>query len=174
MLNRAHEVIDPFRLATSGQILSGEFKLSGMHRLAPLLEDDQGTVHYEIEFGIDDMGIRNVHGHIQAKLKLLCQRCLQPMEFEVNTEVALGVVQSSLEAEQLPGHYEPLLVEGRGISLVEMIEDELLLAVPIVPMHALEQCEAATHHETGDGASGDAEIKENPFAILADLKVKTK
>jgi uncharacterized protein len=140
----------------------------------PLLENDQGTVQYEIEFGIDDMGIRNVHGHVHAKLMLLCQRCLQPVEFEVDTDMALGIVQSSLEAEQLPGHYEPLLVEARGISLVEMIEDELLLAVPSAPMHALEQCKAATHYETGDEAGADAESKENPFAVLADLKVKTK
>jgi uncharacterized protein len=170
MSQQLPEQIDPFRLARQRRVLSGQIDIVRMKRLVPLLYSSEGAARVELEFGIDtDMHVQYLRGNLSVDLQMSCQRCLQPMSQHVETAIALGLATTRRQADEMPTHYEPLLVENETIFLVDVIEDELLLALPIVTMHPPNACtaQAATSNDAPESR------KENPFAKLAQLKNRT-
>lgn len=165
--------IDPLRMAEAGRLLEGGYDLAEMDRMHDVLLDNSGRVAVSLEFGIDAEGIRYMKGRLQTEVVLECQRCLQAMKASIDSNFALGLVRSVESAENLPSHYEPLMVESDALYLRDIIEDELLLALPLVAMHE-EQCidvnrqadDAAQHNDDDSSKSK----KDNPFAALAALK----
>lgn len=165
MLNHLPDHVDPIRLALSEQTLKGQLLLSALLRLSPSLANTQGTVTAELAFAMERLpparDIALIRGHIQTSLALICQRCLEPMQQEIDVRVTLGVIKSSADADFLPPGCEPLLMEDGNIYPVAAVEDELILALPLVPMHA----DCHPQHQ-----NAQAEVKKNPFAVLATLK----
>jgi uncharacterized protein len=160
-------------MAETRRLLEGKIALSEMARLGESLQETQGEAQVSLEFGIDNEGIRFIQGHIQAEVTLQCQRCLETMRYPIDSEFLLGLVRSDREAENLPSHYEPLQVDDEPLFLRDIIEDELLLALPVVAMHPPQACSVElsstpspdeAQQDTGESA------RENPFAALADLK----
>jgi uncharacterized protein len=166
--------IDPLRMAETGRLLKGEYSLAELDRMQDLLLDRSGEVTVSLEFGIDAEGIRYMKGRLQAVVALECQRCLQAMQAPIDANFALGLVRKDDAAEKLPSHYEPLLVESDALFLRDIIEDELLLALPLVAKHDESQCidvnqQAADAMQHNNDDSGES-TKGNPFAVLAALK----
>ena len=97
---------------------------------------------------------------------LRCQRCLGTLQFEVKADVSIGFVEGLDEAEQLPEDLDPQMVKEGRVALRDLIEDELLLALPQVAMHPIGECMVPT------GEPGDKPVakKQSPFAVLAQLK----
>jgi uncharacterized protein len=154
-------------------LLEGGYALSELDRLHDLLLEDSGRVAVSIEFGIDAEGIRYMKGRLQTALTLECQRCLQAMTAPIDTTFVLGLVRSNEAAEQLPSHYEPLLVESDSLFLRDVIEDELLLALPLVAMHeppCIDVNQNSDEPGTRDEMNTGESEKANPFAALAALK----
>ncbi|MBI2779443.1 MAG: DUF177 domain-containing protein [Gammaproteobacteria bacterium] len=164
------EYIDPLRLADARAVLQGQVVVSNMARLAPSLCSTQGVVDFELAFDVDMEGIRCVHGSLSTQLDVICQRCLQPMKLPLEAKVALGVVASMQEAEGLASTYEPLVVGAEPVSLKEIIEDELLLALPVAPMHPEQQCPAWQERVVEEQEELAQEGRKNPFAVLAQMK----
>ena len=106
---------------------------------------------------------------------LECQRCLEAMVWPVNSDVSLTFVESIDEAERLPEGLDPQWVEKGRVKFRDLIEDELLLTLPLVAMHPAEICGSQANAVIEDG-SEDAygPGRENPFAALAELKRKDK
>ena len=168
--------IDPFRLAEARRVLEGQVALRHMKRLASALSNSEGEIEISLEFGIDNMGVPFVTGPIQVNLSLICQRCLEEMNLPVETELALGFVRSSVEAEAMIGPYEPYIVESVPMDLMDLIEDEILLSLPQIPMHPFEECPARELYEQvaqQDEQENEAS-HENPFHVLAGLKTPKK
>ena len=95
------------------------------------------------------------------------------MSFPIDSTVQLAIIESQEEAELLPSEYEPLVIGHEPLYLQDLIEDELLLALPIVPMHPKDQCPAGEQEYQADEPDEQEEAaKDNPFAALADLKLK--
>ncbi len=157
--------IDPLQLAGKGELLSGELELAGMRRLAPSLHTTEGAVEVTLEFGMDPERIPYLRGHIRGKLILTCQRCMQAMDFPVNAGMTLGLVNSPAEAHALPDHYEPLMAGSGPVILSDIIEDELLLCLPLVPKHPESQCPASAQ-----GSGEKPQDTRKPFAVLSDWK----
>lgn len=168
--------VDPYRLAEQGREYDGVLPLRQMKRLSPLLATDEGGATVSLRFGVDEMGVRFLQGSIRVSLQLRCQRCLEPMAWPVDTELALGFVDSTAEADRLPGGYEPYIVESVPLVLGDIIEDELLLSLPQIPMHDLDNCPAQEYVEPQDeqDAQQDKAGQDNPFQVLADLKTPDK
>ncbi len=163
-----HE-IDPFRLSETGAHLEGEIPLNQFKRLRLLLEVDSGKVAVMLHFDIDEFGVPLVVGQLKTDLALICQRCMGRMDYPIALEVKLNWVRSEQESANLPLQHEPFLVESTPLKLNDVIEDELLLALPTIAMHKLNECEAAKY-VTNDKAPEIENEKPNPFAILAGLK----
>lgn len=144
----------------------GRLPLSSMTRLQGLLVDTEGDVRYAIEFDSDALRVPFIGLRIEAELPLICQRSLQRFVLPVTLEQRLGLVRSEDEESALPPGYEALLVPEDGmLRPVDLVEDELVLAVPLVPVdpssEAVEREWAADEEEVA---------KTSPFAALASLK----
>lgn len=171
MSDRLEELIDPLSLATKGRDIEGRISLAKLARLAPSLRSTEGEAEASLRFGIDAGGMPNVSGHVRATLILQCQRCMQNMTHEVDAQIRLGIVTSRKAAENLPEYYDPLLVvSGEEIQAADIVEDELILALPVVAMHEAAECPAGK--TIPQQLSEAAPKRENPFAVLAELKKK--
>ncbi len=165
------EYADPWHLADAGKRFVGRIDVGRLARLSEELLDARTEVEYELSFGRDEQNRASVKGRINATLYLQCQRCLEILEFPVDREISLALVEGLDEAQALPDRYEPLLLEEARISLFDLLEDELLLALPQVPKHGPEACTPGAA-QTEYSAAGQQAAPDGPFALLAKLKQK--
>ena len=165
MVEHLPEYIDPLALADKHRRFKGSFPLSKMTRLQDVLLDQAGEVKFELEFGKDGK-YAVVTGVVKAELVLQCQCCLGSIPWTVNGPVSLAVVGSIDEADLLPDSYEPLLLEEQSIPLSDIVQEELLLAVPTIPQH--EKCGVSMAKPSEPVQ--EAPKRPNPFAVLAKLK----
>ncbi len=163
------EQLDLPALAEAGRVLQGRLPVAWLERAIPALVDTTGELEVELHFGKDPTGTRYLSIEIGGNVTQICQRCLQPVSVPLDLHSELGLVQDETEAAALPERYEPLVLTGEPARLVEIVTDEVLLALPLVPLHVDDQrCAAVTRDyqpTVGDG-------RENPFAVLAELKQK--
>ena len=139
----------------------------------------KGNASIELQFGTDESGQLYVTGTVETDVTLQCQRCMQSMDLHIAEKISLAIVRSSAQANDLPSYYEPLLVEEEMISLPELIEDEILLALPSVPMHEIEICPVKLSASTGGTGKSESSLerqkdqgRKNPFDVLKQLKTK--
>ncbi|HBA66799.1 MAG: metal-binding protein [Gammaproteobacteria bacterium HGW-Gammaproteobacteria-10] len=169
MLDRLPELIDPLSFADKHSELSGQIKLKSLSRLAPLLKNDTGVATVDLFFSRQGR-LASIEGKIAATLTMECQNCLNEMDLHIENTIKLGVVSSLDEADRLPEGYEPLLVGEGKIPLKDIVEDELLLALPDFPRH-LEAClKIKVSHDHQDELNTEQSNSNNPFSILAKLK----
>jgi uncharacterized protein len=171
MLARLPELIDPILLADRNASIEGELPLSSLDRMAEMLSNDVGNVFVKLFFGRVGK-LATVEGHISAALALRCQRCLESVEWPVNSSIKLGIVGSSDQANKLPEGFEPLLlIDEDKIPLKNIVEDELLLNLPSIPKHENDCSVPKIPNDMPEPISKTARAStENPFSILADLK----
>ncbi len=159
---------DPVRLASSRFRGSGTLALAAMARLAPSLYGDNGTVEVALHAAMEQ-GRAVLHGHLKGRLSLQCQRCMEAVSLEVDHAFSLGVIASEDEIPALPPACEPLLNRGEEIALADVFEDELLLLLPIIPLHEPGACQAALPAGSGVETTEDPEQRKKPFADLKKL-----
>ncbi|BBL74647.1 YceD family protein [Methylomagnum ishizawai] len=163
MLDHLPDKLDPYEFVEKKRRIKGKLALAALDRLHDLLLNCEGAVNIDLEFR-REARIAAVVGRIEAELVLRCQCCLEALPWPVAGEVRLGLVRSIDEANLLPEAFEPLLVESEEpMALADIVQDELLLAIPPIPQH--EYC--GPPKKPGKAA---AETRENPFAALAQLK----
>ncbi len=162
--------IDPIRLADEGARLDGKLPGSELSRLQELVLSNSRPqqVAVDLQFERTGQGVRRMHGTIRTRVEMACKRCLQPLTVEVVAQPLFVLLQPG-EAE--PDDCETLIVEA-PLSLVELVEDELLLAMPMSPGHADGQCEVA--YPVAASKAPVAEKRANPFAELRGFKGKNQ
>ena len=165
MSSRCPEIVDPWRVSEQKQTFTGSVQLGDLPRLSPLLSRSEGCAEYHFLFTRDQHRRPLIEGHVEARLWQQCQRCLGEMSIDVDSDFRLVVVQGLDEAEQLETEFDPLLAEEGEIRLIELVEDELLLSLPVVPLHPA--CEGIQYDDDNTIAE---EPRENPFAALKALK----
>ncbi len=167
MPNTLPDKLDPWRMVQGRRVFAGTLAVAQLRRLAELLASADGEIAYKVEFGRDEFDISHVDVHADARLKMVCQRSMAEFLQPIHVDQRLGLIRDEAEEARLPEGYDPLLVEGGTICLKDVIEDELILGLPLValsPGAPLEQVPVAT------GSVPDDEQPSNPFAALAQLK----
>lgn len=140
MAKNLPQQIEPIPLCNTGVSLEGEIPVKRLSRLAELVGDNSGQIAISLQFGKDKHGFRTICGKIQGQLVLICQRCMQPMPYNVAVDIRLSPVFNEGQAANLPKDFDPLYVTEEPVSLKELIEDELLLNLPIVAKHQNGEC----------------------------------
>jgi uncharacterized protein len=121
-----------------------------------------------MDFDRDSLGVAYVALVVTAELPLLCQRTLERFFLSVRIEQRMGLIRHEAEEAALPPGYEPLLVEDSGeLRTLDLVEDELILAVPVVPVMPGTE---VVDREWGSPAAAAETERPNPFAALASLK----
>jgi len=166
--------VDPIRLATRKERFQGTIPLKQMKRLVNALSCGDGEVYIDVEFSVDINQVVILAGQIKADTKLICQRCMGEMELPIALDFQLAFVRSEAEMERLPEGYEATLIDNKSMMLSDIIEDEILLALPAIPKHQNEDCSSDNVVEGWGSQQNEPDTesveRENPFDILASLK----
>lgn len=115
-----------------------------------------------------------LHVQTQATVALTCQRCLQPVRAAINLQRDFRFVGDEQLAAQIDADSEEdVLAMPRHLNLRDLIEDELLLALPLVPRHkTCPQPLPLPEQDIDTSEPVNTETRKNPFAALAALKQK--
>jgi uncharacterized protein len=160
-MSHQQPVIDGFEFASAGASREGNWPLADFPRLRDLLASHAGAMHYAIQGVRDERGRPGLRVRVRGTLQLRCQRCLEPLPFEVDADetLVLAASQAEIDAEPADAHAADRVVAAKDMPVRDLVEDELILAVPYAPRH--EGCTARP--------SPDAEAKPSPFAGLRGL-----
>jgi uncharacterized protein len=121
--------------------LSGELEIDKLTRLKTLLHSSVGSLRATLRFRQRGDGWLAVELGYQASVQLVCQRCLEPFRHEIEDTVNVVVADSDSVRSVTPAGYEPFEVEEGRFQPAELVEDELIVAMPLVPKHArVEDC----------------------------------
>jgi uncharacterized protein len=159
------EKLDVAELVAEGGELEFECELKDLTRLAPLLREQRGSAHARFRFS-DLAGFAVAKGRVKATLALTCQRCLDEVAVPLEVESQLFFVEGELVDPDGPADYEPVAMHGGRISQAELLEDELILALPLIATHGEDSgCVARPAAES----QAARESTQRPFAGLREL-----
>jgi DUF177 domain-containing protein len=155
-------VIDGFEFASAGAAQQGVLPLSGFPRLRDMLASDAGEVAYAVQGVRDGRGRPSLKVSVNGTLQLRCQRCLESLPFEVRSAelLVLAASQAEIDADAVDVQAPDRVLAQREMAVRDLVEDELILAVPYAPRH--ERCMPRA-------ATGAERAAARPFAGLKGL-----
>ncbi|NVK55398.1 MAG: 23S rRNA accumulation protein YceD [Alteromonadaceae bacterium] len=164
--------VEPVKSALKRSSYEGVLAVSDMERLTGSVVSSSEWVNVKVQFEKDAQGLTVFHGSLEVEVSLICQRCNEAFDCPLYVEFCYSPVQGleETDTEALPEAYEPVEVGDHGeVNLLQLFEDELILALPIVPFHAEEAC-AVTSDDMQFGEIEPEQEQTNPFAVLKELK----
>lgn len=163
----AHQpVIDGLEFAKARSRLQGSWPVAAFRRLRDALRSEDGTLAYELLGVPEEQGRPALRLKVNGVLQLACQRCLGSLVYPLRIEVslALAATQAEIDAEPLAADGPDSIVAGKEMPVQALVEDEVLLAIPLAPRH--EDCAGSVAGATGK--------RQTPFAGLRGLIGSTK
>ncbi|WP_078085861.1 YceD family protein [Microbulbifer mangrovi] len=161
--------IDARKLVQREQQLDGIVPSGALARLVSSTESVNGDVAVTLAFARDLQRNQVATGHLQLEVELLCQRCLQPVSEQIEADIAWGFVWSEEQGKSLPKSLDPVIQDGDELDLYQVLEDEILLNLPMVAFHD-EECVSQDAFRSGGEEPDAGEQHENPFKVLEQLK----
>jgi uncharacterized protein len=165
--------VDCTHLADKAVVLERVYPLGELPRLQDLLADARGSVHVRFAFAKVGAGRAGATVKVEATPQLVCQRCLQGFAFAAagSSEVEFS---SALDGSVADSQREVFAMDEGRVSLRELAEEELLLALPVVAACSTPQtCGRAPTYEAGDEIRDTSGDRSRPFTALQDLLKKT-
>lgn len=162
----APAVIDVLEFARSAQQLSGSVAVASLKRLEDVLHDSEGILQYDLHGGRDERLRPLLQIAVSGRLHLSCQRCLGLLDYPLEiSDTLLVIPPGSDDGEAIADPDAPDTVEENPeLDVASLVEDEVLLALPLAPRHAQAECDSTT------GTNGQDDREASPFAKLATLK----
>lgn len=155
-------IIDSLDFALKGMEISGEVPMAELPRMAELLTDFEGKISFVVR------GLEGKDGKPLLKLtldgvcNLRCQRCLKPLIYPVKLEANLRLLaEGELNESDMEDDEADSIAAEQRLDVLTLLEEELLLSLPIAPKHEAGDCQIAS-----EGLSRPT----SPFAALAALK----
>lgn len=165
-----HERVDVDVLADEGAGIDRRYPIAHFARLADTVSGKRGQALVRFEFARAGGGIPACEMELEALVTLTCQRCLEPFEQALRSSTKLAFVTSEEETGEVPEGYEVVPTPNARVDLVELVEDELLLSLPVVALHGEgTQCAGAARQAEDDGREERPAETHRPFAQLQDL-----
>ncbi|MDK1289952.1 23S rRNA accumulation protein YceD [Pseudoalteromonas umbrosa] len=162
--------LDPGRAAQRRATYDGIVSLEELSRLQQVVQDQVGEIAVTIHCDIDQQGLVVIRGSARTRVTLVCQRCNDELGLDLAQDFAYSPVGLGAESDDLPESYDVVELDEEGeINLRQLIEDELILAIPIVPMHDEASC-SFSNKPVSFGEIEAEDSKPNPFEILKQLK----
>ena len=161
---RVKRITDAFVFAKEGRVLEGTLAVSSLERLHDLLTEVTGEINFRLQGFKSEHGELMLHLTVSGVIPLACQRCLKAILFNLDVDNLLEIVPegSDMSQDELEDDTRDFLPVAGELNLAELVEDEILLLLPVAPRH--EKC--------GLPGAADAGERIHPFAVLAGLKGK--
>ena len=169
MAEKLPRFLDPNRAADQSSNFAGQMPATALTRLGDQYQVDD-AIMVELAFDRNGRGRVVVSGRIGIVLQTICQRCLQPMTVEINQDIRSELVEATGQ--------DPAVLEDDAdsveftdrLDVYELVEDEVVLACPIVPLHPKGACEAPADNAAQQGPDEQPQEQHTkPFAGLASL-----
>jgi uncharacterized protein len=161
------DLVNAVELAGRSATLERRLSLRQLPRLVEAGALEGTRANAELAFDKIE-GRTTVEVQVSGELVLTCQRCLRPCTCTVNESASLVVMAS--DADEVPGGFEPLLGDAERLSITELIEEQLLLGLPLVPKHATTAlCGEAPAAIAVSAVEAAADETQRPFANLREL-----
>ena len=164
--------VEPTSSAMKRSDYRGVLVSEDMERLSGAVVRCSEYVNVDVQFKKDEQGLTVFHGHLDTQVTLLCQRCNGEFDTTLDVDFCFTPVQGEERNEEdpIPEAYEPVEVNDHGeVNLLQIFEDELLLSLPIVPLHAEEEC-SVSKDDMSFGKIEPEQERENPIAVLKEVK----
>ncbi len=156
-----------FNFAKKGLIFSQQYQLKDFPRISNLASNINDSIDVELNFYLEKEKIPCIIGKIKLDVTLTCQRCLDDVSIHLEPNFKLGFLKNEQQGEELDSSFETILNTDEEFSTVEFITDEILISIPMIPKHS-HKCVSY------DNKQVEEQKRENPFAILKQLKNSTK
>ena len=157
----AAAVIDSLEFVRAQQQLSGSLPVVGFTRLEDLLFDTQGSLEFMLQGSRDERNRPRIEVTVAGPLHLQCQRCLGLLDYEVEVRNMLLVVPAGAQPdEDMEDPEAPDVLEADPeLEVADLVEDEVLLSLPIAPRHPEGACESRLKKDqTAEPASAFAQL----------------
>ena len=162
------ECVNPHLLAEENVVLEGDIPLPRFTRLTDYLCERCGAVRITLQFHKGKHRPLLIIGKARTTLTMQCQYCLDPVEVAVEADLDLVYVERDESSASLDESADGILAEGDSIDLVAIVEDDLILSLPMVARHGSGDCIGKLEYHQDEAAS------EGPFAELERLKKRLR
>lgn len=157
---------DPDEFCRKNQKLEGRIKVAELARLSAVCTTGYGELQWAVEGKISPSGHPRLDLTIRGQVDLTCQRCLETFSFDLDCFTAIMLADSDVQADEIEEMLEDddpteVIVKGEKIDILALVEDEVLLTMPLSPRHDI--CPDTSRLVFG-------EKRESPFAALQSLK----
>ena len=147
------------------------YKRQLLSRLGESVSNVLSDAQVTLSLYVDPQKLTVIKGTAQVEVELECQRCGNLFSQTVDCSFCFSPVKNLEQIDDLPEIYEPVELNEFGeVNLLEMIEDEFIISLPLVPMHNSEHCEVSVAEQVFGELPEELAKKPNPFAVLANLK----
>ena len=154
-----------FNFAKKEISLSGIYHISDFPKISEIASNKKDNVKVDLSFYLKNNKTPCVDGIIELDIVLACQRCLDDLSTTLKVNFNLAFVRHNQESEELDSHYEIYVIEEEELATHDLVSDEILLSIPMVPTHDYDCIKEINEQEIVEGKS------ENPFAILKKIKI---
>jgi uncharacterized protein len=159
-------VIDAFEFCRNNGYREGVTPVAEMPRLAADCADPSGEIAWAIQGGQTKQGYPSMTLSVSGNVQLVCQRCLGPFSYHVDSSTMLVLGKDDAEADEIEEVLDDetidVIVGSHSADLMQLLEDEALLALPQAPKH-----EVCPDTKLVDSLKSE---KVSPFAALKNLK----
>ncbi|UYZ83003.1 YceD family protein [Entomomonas sp. E2T0] len=162
--------IEPYKLVDRNVTYEGNISLTDLPRLHEALASNEVNIYVKVVFKRGEQQQALMSVMLDAKVQLICQRCLDLMTFSTTDTYNYMFMSSERGEIMLPEGYDALELGTKDpFDLKVLIEDELLLALPIIPIHELDECQQPVVLDKPEPIESEV-TRSNPFSVLAQLK----
>ncbi|MBK1890833.1 DUF177 domain-containing protein [Undibacterium sp. 14-3-2] len=170
-------VIDSFAYCRLEEQRSGSILVADLPRLSGESANTDGALNWSLSGGKDALGHPRLVLSVTGSVNLMCQRCLKPFAYEIDSESVLILAKNEENADEIDALLDDdevdVVVGSKAFDVNDLIEDEALLAIPQSPKHAV--CPDVSLASANTTAAIEAEVskKESPFAVLKKINGRT-
>lgn len=160
-------MIDAFAFCRNGEQQGGEFSLSELPRLRAECVGDAGQIAWKLTGSTHESGHPQLALQIDGTVPLMCQRCMTPYGFAVQSSSVMLLAADESKADAIDATLDDdgleVIVGSKTFDIIHLIEDEALLAIPLSPKH--EVC--PKERPIAEKLDAFAKVtRESPFAAL--------
>ncbi len=164
-------IIQPRKLAQKSGEIRFNWEVASFERLSNGLYSNVGNVSVHINAEIDFQKRCLLETNIKASLQLECQTSFEPMDFEIDKTITFCTVIKESQFAEVDEEFEPVLIDDGYLDIKQVIEDELILSVPVAANKPAEELNQEMTFGKLDEEAILVEKKEkNPFSVLKNLK----
>ena len=151
------------KFAKKNLSVTDKFSIEELPRINGISNNNSDKIKVNYSFYLENDTTPCLDGEISLNVYLICQRCLEELPFSLDFSFSTAFVKNENQAEELSKHLEIYLFEDEELSLIDLISDEILLSMPMVPKHNLDCLSSFEEHNNHE------QVEENPFAILKNI-----